>query len=34
MVRQITEAFGGTVRLQSEPGVGSMFTLEIPLAHK
>jgi len=34
MVRQITEAFGGVVHLQSESGVGSMFTLEIPLARK
>jgi len=34
MVRQITEAFGGIVRLQSESGVGSIFTLELPLARE
>jgi signal transduction histidine kinase len=32
MVRQITIAMGGEVRLQSEVGVGSTFTLVLPLA--
>jgi signal transduction histidine kinase len=34
MVRQIAEAFDGVVHLQSELGVSSMFTLEIPLARR
>jgi signal transduction histidine kinase len=32
MVQQITKAMGGEIRLQSEVGVGSTFTLVIPLA--
>lgn len=32
MVQQIAEAMGGEVRLQSEVGVGSTFTLVLPLA--
>jgi signal transduction histidine kinase len=32
IVRQIAEAHGGGVRLESEPGRGSTFTVEIPLA--
>jgi signal transduction histidine kinase len=32
MVRQICEAMGGEIRLQSEAGVGSTFTLVLPLA--
>ena len=32
MVKQISEAMGGEVRLQSEVGVGSTFTLLLPLA--
>jgi signal transduction histidine kinase len=31
MVKQIAEAFGGEVHLQSEVGVGSTFTLVLPL---
>ena len=31
MVRQICEAMGGEIRLQSEAGVGSTFTLVLPL---
>ncbi|WP_246357538.1 sensor histidine kinase [Pyxidicoccus fallax] len=30
ITRQIVEAFGGTVRATSEPGVGSTFVLELP----
>jgi signal transduction histidine kinase len=30
ITRQIVEAFGGTVRVASEPGRGSTFTLELP----
>jgi signal transduction histidine kinase len=32
IVRQIAEAHGGTVRLESEPGHGTSFTIDIPLA--
>jgi signal transduction histidine kinase len=32
MVAQISEAMGGVIRLQSEVGVGSTFTLVLPLA--
>jgi signal transduction histidine kinase len=32
MVQQIAEAMGGEIRLQSEVGVGSTFTLVLPLA--
>ncbi len=30
LVRQIVDAHGGTVRVESEPGKGSKFTIEIP----
>jgi signal transduction histidine kinase len=32
MVKQISEAMGGDVRLQSQTGVGSTFTIVLPLA--
>jgi len=32
MVRQIVEACGGEIRLESEEGVGSTFTILLPLA--
>jgi anti-sigma regulatory factor (Ser/Thr protein kinase) len=34
MVRQIARAHGGDVRVVSEPGVGSCFTLELPLVSR
>lgn len=34
MVRQISEAMGGEIRLQSEVGVGSTFTIVLPLSDK
>jgi signal transduction histidine kinase len=32
IVRQIAEALGGSVRIESAPGEGSMFTVELPRA--
>jgi signal transduction histidine kinase len=33
MVQQISTAMGGEIRVKSELGVGSTFTLVLPLAH-
>ena len=32
--RTIVEAMGGTIAAQSEPGMGSTFTIELPLVHR
>lgn len=34
LVREIVELHGGRVTVQSEPGVGSTFSLRLPVAHK
>ena len=31
IVREIAEAHGGSVRVESHPGVGSTFTVELPM---
>ena len=32
LVKELTEAMGGDVGVESEPGAGSRFTLRLPLA--
>jgi signal transduction histidine kinase/DNA-binding response OmpR family regulator len=34
LVRQFAEMLGGSVRVDSEPGKGSVFTLTLPLVHR
>jgi signal transduction histidine kinase len=34
LVRRIIEAHGGSVAVRSEPGQGSTFTIELPIAHE
>jgi signal transduction histidine kinase len=34
MVRQIVEALGGTISVESEPGRGATFTVDLPLRAK
>lgn len=31
IVRQLIEAHGGSIRVESNPGIGSLFTIELPL---
>lgn len=33
IVRQVVEAHGGVIRVESEPGRGSLFTVTLPLRH-